>query len=267
MQRARHVDAKTPGITASPLALHARSKHGAILRSGPVIPRNLPNSILRAEENERKRISRELHDEMGQGLMALRFYLGTLLRQAADGPLRPRAEEAMALLDDTIEGLRRIIGSLSPKPLENLGLVGAIRKEVKALSKQTGMKSHLASPRDLGFLAEDVELAVYRSVQEALNNISKHSGAQNFGVTIELRDGTLMLRIDDDGHGFSGKVSASEGFGVRGMNARIKELRGSMRIRSQKRGGTIIDIEIPLKHSVNNTHRDLRDVAASARAS
>jgi signal transduction histidine kinase len=119
----------------------------------------------------------------------------------------------------------------------------------------------------LCFLPEDVELAVYRSVQEALNNISKHSGAHHFGVTIELRDGTLMLRIDDDGRGFSAKVSASEGFGVRGMNARIKELAGSMRIRSRKGGGTIIDIEIPLEHSVNNTHKDLRDVAQSARAS
>jgi signal transduction histidine kinase len=264
MQRSRHIDAKTPEVR--PLAIHSGRKQGVILESDSKITRNLPNSILRAQENERKRIARELHDEMGQGLMALRFYLGTLLRQAADGPLRPRAEEAMALLDDTIEGLRRIIGSLSPKPLENLGLIGAIRKEVKALSRQTDMKSHLAFPRELGFLPEDVELAVYRSVQEALNNISKHSGAHRFGVRIELRDGWLMLRVDDDGHGFSGNVTASEGFGVRGMNARIKELGGSMRIRSPKGGGTIIDIEIPLA-SVSNTHRDMRDVAASARAS
>jgi len=265
MQRARHVDAKTSEVTAGSLTLHTRSKQGAILRSDSRIPRNLPNSILRAEENERKRIARELHDEMGQGLMALRFYLGNLLREAADGPLKPKAQEAMALLDDTIEGLRRIIGSLSPKPLENLGLIGAIRKDVKALSKQTGMKSHLAFPRELGFLAEDIELAVYRSVQEALNNISKHSGAHHFGVSLELHYGCLMLRIDDDGHGFSGKRGASEGFGVRGMNARIKELGGSMRIRSRKEGGTIIDIEIPL--ASGNTNKDLRDVAASARAS
>ena len=265
MQRARLIYAKTLGISPRPLAIRSESNQGTPLRSHSVSPRNLPNSILRAEENERKRIARELHDEMGQGLMALRFYLGTLLRQAADGPLKAKAEEALALLDDTIDGLRRIIASLSPKPLENLGLIGAIRKEAKALSKQTGMKSHLAFPRELGFLAEDVELAVYRSVQEALNNISKHSGAHHFGVSIELRDGGLMLRIDDDGHGFSGKVSASEGFGVRGMNARIKELGGSMRIRSQKGGGTIINIEIPLDSS--STHKDLRDVAASARAS
>jgi len=261
MQRTKHIDAKTSGIAASHLTLHTRNKQ-ILPRSGS---RNLPISILRAEENERKRIARELHDEMGQGLMALRFYLGNLLRQAADGPLKPKAQEAMALLDDTIEGLRRIIGSLSPKPLENLGLIGAIRKDVKALSKQTGMKSHLAFPRELGFLPEDIELAIYRSVQEALNNISKHSGAQHFGVSIELRDGCLMLRIDDDGHGFSGKRGASEGFGVRGMNARIKELGGSMRIRSRKEGGTIIDIEIPL--ASGNTNKDLRDVAASARAS
>jgi two-component system, NarL family, sensor histidine kinase UhpB len=263
MQRARHIDAKTPEVR--PLAIHPGRKQGGTLRPDSVTPRNLPNSILRAEENERKRIARELHDEMGQGLMALRFYLGALLRQAADGPLKPRAEEAMALLDETIEGLRRIIGSLSPKPLENLGLIGAIRKEVTALSRQTGMKSHLAFPRELGFLAGDIELAIYRSVQEALNNISKHSGAHHFGVSIELRDGCLMLRIDDDGRGFSGKVTASEGFGVKGMNARIKELGGSLRIRSRKGGGTIIDIEIPL--ASGNTHKNLRDVAPSARAS
>jgi signal transduction histidine kinase len=265
MQRGRRIDAKATEVR--PLAIHSGSKQGVILRSEPRGPKNLPKSILRAEENERKRIARELHDEMGQGLMALRFYLGTLLRQSADGPLRPRAEEALALLDDMIEGLRRIIGSLSPKPLENLGLIGAIRKEVKALSRQTGMKSHLAFPRELVFLADDIELAIYRSVQEALHNISKHSGAHHFGVSIELRDGRLMLRIDDDGHGFSGKLNASEGFGVRGMNGRIEELGGSMRIRSRKGGGTIIDIEIPLASSVSNTHKGLRDVAASARAS
>lgn len=231
-------------------------------------PDELLASTLRAQENERRRISRELHDEMGQGLMTLRLYLADLVRDA-EGSLRLKAQEALTMLDRTIDGLRRIIAHLSPRPLEELGLVGAIRKEAQLLSKQTGMKSHLGLPKDLGSLNHEVEMAVYRSVQEGLHNISKHSGAQNFGVSLEKSAHVLTVRIDDDGNGFSEKVRPSpETFGVRGMRERLEELSGTLNIHSRKTGGTHIQIEIPLAGEGNLKHPHVRSLAvASAKAS
>lgn len=94
------------------------------------------SSLLRAHENERRRLSRELHDEVGQGLMSLRLSLGILLRDSADGPFRKRVEATLDILDNTIDGLRRILGRLSPRPLENLGLLGAIRREAELLANK-----------------------------------------------------------------------------------------------------------------------------------
>lgn len=213
------------------------------------ISERFPISTLQAQEDERKRMSRELHDEMGQGLMTLRLYLGSLV-QGSEGTLKLKAQDAMDLLDHTIDGLRRIIARLSPRPLEELGLVGAIRKEVQMLSKRSGMKPHVELPRDWRPLDHEIEMAVYRSVQEGLNNIGKHSAAQNFGVALERSFETLSLRIEDDGTGLAGKVQdAARTFGIRGMRERIEEVNGTLRIFAPKGGGTCLEIEIPLSET------------------
>lgn len=235
------------GVRAGRAATEAvapRSRLGIHKRSGSSNSNSI--STLRAEENERKRISRELHDEMGQGLMTLRLYLGSLV-QESEGVLKQKAEEALAMVDQTIDGLRRIIARLSPRPLEQFGLVGAIRKEAERLSKQTGMKPHLSLPKDLHPLDHEIEVAAYRSVQEGLHNIGRHSAARNFGVALEASSQALTLRIDDDGTGFSGRArKSSQTFGVVGMRERLQELNGILRIHSRKTGGTRIEIEIPL---------------------
>ncbi|PYT52536.1 MAG: histidine kinase, partial [Acidobacteria bacterium] len=103
----------------------------------------LSRHLVQAQEEERKRISRELHDEAGQGLMVLRLYLGTLVSESPNPELRMKIEEAMSMLDLTIGDLRRIIARLSPRMLEELGLMAAIRKEARELSKSTGMRPRL----------------------------------------------------------------------------------------------------------------------------
>ena len=203
-----------------------------------------PSSLFRAE-NERRRVSRELHDEVGQGLMSLRLSLGILVKDADNGAMRKRAEATLDILDNTIDGLRRIIARLSPRPLENLGLLGAIRREADLLAKQTGMIPQVALPKRLSGINSDVELAVYRLVQEALHNIAKHSGARNFSVALQGAAKKLKLRISDNGAGFVSKA-AVETFGVAGMRERVKELDGTLRIFSTK-NGTRIQIEIPLR--------------------
>jgi two-component system, NarL family, sensor histidine kinase UhpB len=212
------------------------------------------SSLFNANENERRRVSRELHDEVGQGLMSLRLSLGILIREAAGEPLRRRAEATLEILDNTIDGLRRIIGRLSPRPLENLGLLGAIRREADLLAKQTGMIPHVALPKQLTLINGEVELAVYRLVQEALHNTAKHSGARNFSVALQGTTKRLRMQISDNGAGFGSKTAASaENFGVAGMRERVEELGGRLRIFSVKSGGTRIQIEIPLKSAIVRT--------------
>ena len=215
-------------------------------------------SLLRAHESERRRLSRELHDEVGQGLMSLRLSIGSLVKDATEGPLRRRAQATLDILDNTIDGLRRILGRLSPRPLENLGLLGAIRREADLLAKQMGMIPDVSLPKRLTLDNPEVEIAIYRLVQEALHNIAKHSGAKNFSVGLRGSAKRLRLQISDNGAGFGSKTATSvENFGVAGMRERIKELGGTLRIYSIKNGGTRLQIEIPLESAVIRTMQTL----------
>jgi signal transduction histidine kinase len=203
--------------------------------------------LVRAQEDERKRIGRELHDGTGQGLMVLRLYLGMLGAGSLDAEAQFKVQEAMGLLDHTIEDLRRIIGRLSPQTLERLGLLPAIRKEVREISRNSGIKARLELPRTLQAVDMEIELALYRSVQEALHNIAKHSLAKNFRVRLEGSRETLRLLVEDDGVGFSKRrISHGNGFGLWGMRERIAALGGKMRIHSHPGKGTQLRIALPI---------------------
>jgi two-component system sensor histidine kinase UhpB len=211
----------------------------------------LSRHLLRAQEEERKRIGRELHDGTGQGLMVLRLYLGMLASENQSPEAQLKIEEAMKLLDQTIEELRRIISRLSPRVLEELGLLAAIRKEVRDFTRNTEIKARLEIPKALAALDHEIEIAVYRLLQEALHNIAKHSQAQNFSVLFRREDGSVCLLIEDDGVGFAGKrVSRVRGSGLMGMRDRVTALGGKMRVRSDAGSGTQIKIVLPAKASI-----------------
>src|SRR5690349_317889 len=138
----------------------------------------LSRQLLKAQEEERGRISRELHDETGQALMVLRFHLEMLSSDTRSEEQKSKIQESLDLLDRTIEGLRRTIARLSPRVLDELGLIAAIRRQAKLLEKHTGIRAHLDLPESVGVLDKDLEVASYRSVQEALHNVAKHSRAK-----------------------------------------------------------------------------------------
>jgi two-component system, NarL family, sensor histidine kinase UhpB len=208
---------------------------------------DLSRHLLRAQEDERKRISRELHDETGQGLMLLRLYLGMLANTSESPESFLKAQEALALLDRTIADLRRIIARLSPRILEEMGLLAAIRKEARELSKHTGMKFELDLPKDLANVNHETEVGIYRSVQEALHNIAKHAKATSFQVRLELDGQWARLSVEDDGLGFSRKGGVSaRSFGILGMRERIAALGGSVRIRSRRGRGTRLSVALPI---------------------
>jgi signal transduction histidine kinase len=203
--------------------------------------------LLHAQERERKRISRELHDETGQALMLLRLHLGILAAKVENRDCQLQILEATELLDRTITGLRRIIGRLSPRVLEELGLLAAIRKEVLELGKGTGIKARLKLPDQLGELDREIQIAAYRCVQEALHNVAKHSQARNLNIEVERRGNRLNLLVQDNGVGMANQgQTPSRGFGLGGMRERVAALGGTLRITSSSPRGTSIRIGFPL---------------------
>lgn len=226
--------------------------------------------LLKGEEEERRRISRELHDETGQALMVLRFHLEMLAGDAADREQKAKVEESLEVLDRTIEGLRRIIARLSPRVLEELGLLAAIRRQSQQLANQMKIKADLQLPEKIAPLEHEIEVALYRSVQEALHNILKHSQAQNFSIKLDTAGDKVVLEIEDDGIGLPGRNAHERGFGLTGMRERAVALGGSMAANSRRGRGAHIRIVLPCalrpKHEARSSSRPVRRVAA-ARAS
>ncbi|HZD94398.1 MAG TPA: GAF domain-containing sensor histidine kinase [Candidatus Sulfotelmatobacter sp.] len=227
----------------------------------------LSGHLLRVQEEERKRISRELHDETGQALMVIRLYLGMMETGITARNVRGKIRETVDVVDRTIEGIRRIIGKLSPLVLQELGLVAAIRKEAKDLAKNTGVKARVLITEDVGRLAPGTEQAIYRVVQEALHNVAKHAHAKNVTVQVVREEQQVQVVVEDDGIGIQTRTSSREqSFGLAGIKERIAMLGGVSRVISAKGKGTRIEINVPagepaqvvertLAHAANAVHR------------
>src|SRR5262249_36327278 len=213
----------------------------------------LSRQLLKAQEEERRRISRELHDETGQALMVLRFQLEMLAGETQAKEIAAKIKEALEVLDRTIEGLRRTIARLSPRVLEEFGLLTAIRRQAQLLAKHTGKKARLELPEDWTPAGHDIEVALYRRVQEALHNVAKHSQAGNVSIRLEVEPERVHLQVEDDGIGFSRRGAHIRGFGLTGMRERTAALGGSMKIRSERGKGTSIQIELPRRVGEDKT--------------
>jgi signal transduction histidine kinase len=211
----------------------------------PLQDTELSRHLLNGEEEERRRISRELHDETGQALMILRFHLEMLAAEASTQEQKAKVQESLDVLDRTIEGVRRIIARLSPRVLDELGLVAAIRRQAQQLAAQTKMRGHLELPEHMPSLSRDTQVGLYRSVQEALHNIAKHSQAKNFWIRMRLAARRVVLEIEDDGIGVLARKPQERGFGLTGMRERTAALCGSMTLHSRRSKGTHIRITLP----------------------
>lgn len=210
------------------------------------LPQEISRHLVRAQEEERKRISRELHDDTGQALMLLRMHLGSLAASSDNDEAVQTAHEALALLDQTIEGLRRTIAQLSPKILEELGLLAAIHRLIRDLNRSTTIHATAELPESLGEIPQESEIAIYRTVQEALNNAARHSQAKNLRVAMESADGWISFVVEDDGIGFTRPKTGEQTFGLIGMRDRIAAVGGNLKVRSAKGKGTEIRASVPI---------------------
>ena len=223
------------------------------LREREVRIAELSGHLLKAQEEERKRISRELHDETGQALMVIRLYLGMLETAVTGRTAKAKIHELLDVVDRTIEGIRRIIARLSPLVLQELGMVAAIRKEAKDLAKNTGVKTRVLVADDVGRLAPEIETAIYRVVQEALHNVAKHAQAKAAGVQVTRDEGVVRILVEDDGIGIAGVSTSPQRrtFGLAGMRERISALGGTIRVHSRKNQGTRITVIVPASRAAD----------------
>ena len=228
-----------------------RARINDALREREIRIAELSAHLLRVQEQERRRISRELHDETGQELMVIRLYLGMLESTVKARNPRLKIRETLDVVDRTIDGIRRIIARLSPLLLQELGLIAAIRKEAKDLARDSGVKARVSAPHDIGRLSSETEAAVYRVVQEALHNVAKHAQARNVNIQMSQENGELHLLVEDDGIGIQAKYGNSRGrsFGLAGIKERIGMLGGQVRISSTRGKGTRIEVTVPAGHA------------------
>jgi signal transduction histidine kinase len=214
--------------------------------------RRLAEHMLHVEEMERRRISRELHDEAGQSLLCIRLQI-ELIEQAlpeSEHELRGKLREARDLTERTILEMRRLIAALSPAVLEQLGLGAALRQLVNRFQRLQTCRVKLQLSK-MGVLPQQLEIISYRLVQECFNNIGKHSSATNVNISLASADGRLRLIVEDNGIGFNVQeaLAKRESFGLSGMRERVALLGGEFYVESRMEGskkGTKISIELPI---------------------
>jgi two-component system NarL family sensor kinase len=213
--------------------------------------RRLSNRMMTMQDEERRRIAREIHDGLGQELAAAKMIMDGIL--AKDSSMRQASIEASQLIDRAIQQVRTISHLLHPPLLDEVGLVSALRWFLEGLSERSGIRLALeVDPPDLGRLKSELETAIFRIVQEALTNMFRHSGAHNGNVTITRRDGDIVVSVRDDGKGIDEQViqlrPESVGVGIGGMRQRVTELGGTLRL-ANANPGTIVEVVIPvLRH-------------------
>ena len=209
--------------------------------------RALAAHLMEAEEEERRRIGRELHDEAGQSMLFLRLHL-EMLEKAAPDSLRPKLAEAREVTERIISEVRRIIAALHPSVVETLGLPAAIRHLSARFRKLYPIKLCLRLQISAARLPRETETTLYRIVQECYQNIAKHSGASRVNLLLKSTDTLLELSVADDGAGFDVEraVDQPKSFGLKGMRERVALLGGSIEIRSSPGHGARISIRIPV---------------------
>jgi signal transduction histidine kinase len=213
--------------------------------------RQMSSQVLTAQEEERKRIARELHDDTAQALTSVLVRLRLLERSLEDERLRRGLAELRDLTGATLEGVRRLAIDLRPPMLDDLGLEAALQSLVQDFSQRWLIRATFTSSR-FGRLPAEVELVLYRIVQEALSNVARHANASQVLVRLTRRGRTLRLLVEDDGCGFdveATKHSRESGLGLFGMEERLALVGGALRVESTVGGGTRVSAEVPLPRS------------------
>ncbi len=215
--------------------------------------RLLVHKLISVQEEDRKSLSRELHDEIGQYLTAIRMVFGNLnrLRTAPDGQYEQLLAEGKSTAERALKKIRNLALGLRPSMLDDLGLLPALEWQAREFSKHGGTQVLLKTEGSFEKIPEAIRTCIYRIVQESLTNCARHSQAKTIDVALYGNSSGLSLTIRDDGVGFKCDEVGRQGIGLIGIRERVHELGGIVRIDSQPGEGTILKVQIPLKSEVS----------------
>jgi signal transduction histidine kinase len=219
----------------------ARSQHAL---------QQLSARLVDAQETERRAISRELHDEVGQSLGALLVDIGRLSTTLSGGhpEVKAQLDNLKSVAERTFQTVRNIALLLRPSMLDDLGLAAALEWQGREVSRRSEIEVLVESESVPEDLPDEYKIYIYRLVQEALNNAVRHSGARNAKVVVERLEKSIVVRVIDDGRGFD--PGRSRGMGILGMEERVKHLGGTLRVESQMGKGTAVTADLPIPAGV-----------------
>jgi signal transduction histidine kinase len=202
--------------------------------------------LVSAQEEERRNLSRELHDEIGQSMSALLVELGNLGSSlpAENAALQERLQAVKRLAENNVVVLRNLSLLLRPSMLDDLGLVPALKWQAREVARRSGIKVKVDAEDVPDHLPDEYRTCIYRVVQEALHNATRHSKATHVRVTVTHEQARVCVRIQDDGVGF--QAPQEKGMGILGMEERVRHLGGRFQIDSGSGHGAAISIELPL---------------------
>jgi signal transduction histidine kinase len=203
--------------------------------------------VVEAQELERRRLARELHDETGQALTSILLGLKALEERTGDEASRAATQELRELVVSTLQDVRRLAVELRPTALDDFGLVAALERLTASFAEQTGISVDFETALADERLPEEVETALYRIVQESLTNVVKHARARRVSILLARKEGSVKAVVEDDGRGFDPAEQAGDGFGLVGMSERLALLGGRLEVESDADAGTTIAAEVPVR--------------------
>lgn len=239
----------------STLESRSREQHEQTERAEQEM-RRLSRQLVHMQEDERRSLSRELHDEVGQTLTALGVELGNLQRvRGVENDFQAHLEDAKQLTAQTLQCVRSIAAGLRPSVLDDLGLGPALDWQAREFSRRTGIPVEVVLEGLRDELPEAHRTCVYRVVQEALTNCARHAAATRIRVALHTEAGRLSLIVQDDGRGMPRdyqreRASGTPSMGLVGMEDRVREIGGTLTVVSQPGGGTLVKVSIPLPQEV-----------------
>jgi signal transduction histidine kinase len=231
------------------LEAHAHARYQEVSEARSQLT-DLSNRLVQAQETERRALARELHDEVGQSLSAVLLELRNLsigLTRRSEEQSRSHVETIKALVESTVGVVRNMSLLLRPSMLDDLGLVPALRWQAREISKRSAIDVSVATEHVSDDLPDQYKTCIYRVVQEALHNCSRHAHATTVRIRVQQDSARLLLSIQDDGQGFD--VRHSKGMGLLGIEERVARLGGRCQIYSGPGSGTILTITLPFTGS------------------
>jgi signal transduction histidine kinase len=210
------------------------------------VARDALRQVVSAQELERRRLARELHDETGQALTSILLKLKSIEDEGDPAQLADATAELRELVVTTLQDVRALAVELRPKALDDFGLVSALERLVETFREQTGMEVDLEPRLGAERLPREIETTLYRITQEALTNVVKHARATRVSIVLTRRDGAVSAVIEDDGRGISTGEPTGDGLGLVGMRERVALVGGRLVVESPPGGGTTLSIEVPI---------------------